>query len=374
MLSFGLKIAWFVLSLTGLLGCWTVLLAFGRVVGSLWGPFLFGFGNLLLQGMFCLGMIYRMDPFAMPRSFCIAQTIIITSGVFVLTGVSSALSLATTMAVLKPKMWADGTRALRWRPIYVYPAVVFPIVASTIHAVLVLTLNSAHPSDDMHCDSTSPEWVRFFGYAGVPFVVSWISIYLTIKSIIRVHKTNQHLQRARPDVSRDDFTSSRPRKQRTRRVSFTGRASHGPSVKRELVSPAIASLAPAARKFHLPFRAPGPSPISEPRSSSICGPLEDQDDETSSVVSFPTFAHPGSGSTLTEGRLPGAANQPKADEMVEEPELHDLGVIHVVDSGDESGDWNEDKADLRSEESDIGKDEFPMTEAMPSTSRTSAGT
>ena len=112
----------------GWLGCCTVLWAFGRTVNIQWGPVAYCAGNTLLQGAFCLGeyffviciataplsvaqgMIYRMDPFSMPRSFCIAQTIIISTGAFIVAGTSMAFSLATYMTVLKPKTWGDGER------------------------------------------------------------------------------------------------------------------------------------------------------------------------------------------------------------------------------------------------------------------------
>lgn len=111
----------------------------------------------------------------MPRSFCIAQTIIISTGAFVISGASMAFSLATYMAVLKPKTWGDGERcvfrlascarrlmiqpsAFRWRNIYAVPILVFPLVGTAVHIVGVLKFDSAQPSDDIHCDSTAPEW------------------------------------------------------------------------------------------------------------------------------------------------------------------------------------------------------------------------
>ena len=72
-------------------------------MGAKWVPSLYCIGNTLLQGMFCLGeislglslnfflshtlshfsgMIYRMDPFAMPRGFCIGRSQILRAMVY----------------------------------------------------------------------------------------------------------------------------------------------------------------------------------------------------------------------------------------------------------------------------------------------------
>lgn len=119
--------------------------AFGRVVGQQWTAMSYCAGNTILQGIFCLGssfyfqlthrssriagMIYKMDPFLMPRPFCIglscdrevsnlsllnvsmiAQTIFISIGTYMMTGTAGAISVATSLAVLKPKTWGDAGR------------------------------------------------------------------------------------------------------------------------------------------------------------------------------------------------------------------------------------------------------------------------
>ncbi len=69
-----------------------------------------------------------MNPILMPRGFCIgkdltsfsliqdelknwriAQTIIIGSATFMLTGVTGAFTVATSLTVLKPRSWDDHT-------------------------------------------------------------------------------------------------------------------------------------------------------------------------------------------------------------------------------------------------------------------------
>ncbi|KAF8180420.1 hypothetical protein BJ912DRAFT_981261 [Pholiota molesta] len=272
--------------------CWIVLWAFGRAVNMKWGPVMYCIGNTLLQGIFCLGMIYKMDPYQMPRAFCIAQTVMI----------SFAFSLATSLTVLKPKTWGEGERALQWKNIYAVPTIAFPLLASIVNIVLILKFDSVQPSDDMHCDSTSPEWVRLVGYAGLPFIMAWPALYLSIKSIIRISKTNRHLQRARP-IS-DDFNPVPPRRQSTQLPPsvFTPPAPTRPTpaARREAIQPGIASPALSARKFHLPFKAPGAAAAGyapKRTSSSLAtadGPLVDDASSAMSrvSVSFPTFVNP----------------------------------------------------------------------------------
>ncbi|KAF9447826.1 hypothetical protein P691DRAFT_819389, partial [Macrolepiota fuliginosa MF-IS2] len=202
MIPFGVKILWFVLSLTGLVSSGVVLITFGRAVGAMWGPGAFTFGNVLLQGIFCVGMIWRMDPFLMPRSFCIAQTLLIGSAAFLLTGVASAFSMATSLAVLRPRNWGDNT-ALQWRNIFLLPVVIFPILATIVQTVVVLKLDAVKPTDDLHCDSSDPLWVRFFGYTGVPFIASLPCLFCSIKSLIRIYQMNRHIQRTHKSAFSD---------------------------------------------------------------------------------------------------------------------------------------------------------------------------
>ncbi|KAH9477957.1 hypothetical protein JR316_0010190 [Psilocybe cubensis] len=352
MLPFQLKIAWCVLSLTGTCAvCCTIFLwAFGRVAGSKWGPMLYCVGNIMLQGMFSLGMIFRMDPFAMPRSFCMAQSILITFSTDLLTGVAIAFSMATYAAVLKPKTWSDGRRALQWRNSYMLPLVAFPAIATTVHIILVVKLDALQPSDGMHCDATSPQWTRLFGFAGVPLLMTIPAIYLSTTSILQIRKTNQHLQRAaRPDSLVDELKRSMSRNNSGRRgigagagnarkggkrgvsrdADSAGKKAKGKtSVKtqveggREAIVPAISSPTFTAKKFHLPFGRRSRSRSATPTSRvtpqlSTTAPREggdkyaeddndeeeeendykfneDEDDDASSNISvtFPTFVNP----------------------------------------------------------------------------------
>lgn len=48
--------------------------------------------------------------------------------------------------------------ALRWRNIFVIPTVIFPVAATIVHTVVVFKTSSVKPTDDLHCDSSDPEW------------------------------------------------------------------------------------------------------------------------------------------------------------------------------------------------------------------------
>lgn len=48
------------------------------------------------------GIIYRMDPFLMPKSFCLTQLALVNFFAFVLAGVCAAFTYATTVSVLWP--------------------------------------------------------------------------------------------------------------------------------------------------------------------------------------------------------------------------------------------------------------------------------
>lgn len=168
----------------------------------------------------------------------------------------------------------------------------------------------SQPTISSHVPFLFVSRVRLVGYAGLPFVMAWPALYLSIKSIVRISKTNRHLQRARP-VS-DDFIPVPPRSSRSRatgkamslipsvRTVFPPPSPTGatPTPRREAIQPAIASPPGSARKFHLPFKAPGAVGYAEKRTSSSLAMGDGQlmDDASSGIsqvsVSFPTFVNP----------------------------------------------------------------------------------
>ncbi|KAF4616886.1 hypothetical protein D9613_008580 [Agrocybe pediades] len=399
MLPFGLKIVWFVISLTGMLASLVVSWAFVRVVDAGW-IMLYNVGNVMLQGIFCLGMIYRMDPFLMPRAFCIAQSIIISISAFFLAGVAFSFSMATSMTVLKPKTWGDGERAMKWKNAYYAPIVAFPVLGSIVYIVCLFKYDAVQPSDDMHCDTTSPEWVRLLSYAGVALVMSLPSLYLSISSILRVYKTNQHLQRARTDTF-NEFTSLPRRSRSTRIAKAVNMSARKPKRQSARISTGT------TQQFHLPFRASGGGISVDEKADSfiISTPYRGHEMGGSASqisVAFPTFATPtgvtAAGTIVVEPRLErrdtadtedlqvefksldvgdsgifgsggGGDVQdrktPKPDDWDDEDPLHVHAVDgRVSDSVDDSDCWNEndDKINRDSPMTDVAKDEFMMTE------------
>lgn len=71
----------------------------------------------------------------------------------------------------------------------------FPIIATAVLAAVVVKFDSAKPQgDDLHCDSNSPEWVRFLGYAGVSVVIACPAFFIAVATayrLIRTHLTNR---------------------------------------------------------------------------------------------------------------------------------------------------------------------------------------
>lgn len=73
----------------GIIACWVVQCVFSQAIGSYWGPVLYSIFATLLEGIICLGtcvvaegvrtyspcagMIYDMDPYRMPKTFCIRE-------------------------------------------------------------------------------------------------------------------------------------------------------------------------------------------------------------------------------------------------------------------------------------------------------------
>ena len=121
------------------------------------------------------------------------------------------------------------TSLLSWRRIFILPVIVFPIVGTVIHVMLIYKFNSVQPTNDLHCDDTHPEWfaclktncrtqlmyflngnhrVRFFGYAAMPFVLGIPCAILSIRALIAVHKTNQAFSRAQLAGGGENLLSS----------------------------------------------------------------------------------------------------------------------------------------------------------------------
>ncbi|KAF8067780.1 hypothetical protein FPV67DRAFT_1155933 [Lyophyllum atratum] len=304
---------------TGTISCWAVMVSLTRAVESYW-PLVYCVGCTITHGIFCLGMIYKMDPFLMPYAFCVSQSILLGFGVFIMTGVSVAFSIATTYAALKPKTWVEGGKGLMiWRRIYLFPLFVFPVVASAIQVAFTFRFDNGTRSDDMHCDYNDPTWIRFFSYAGVPWLVSIPCFYLSVKAILRILKTNKHLQRSRdPDMGVETFTAlpRRPKHVHVARAISTSSASqlpNHPPCSRQPSSPALTTATLTSRGFHMPFQPPALS-LDTLRSSVSSSPGSDRLDSPVSS-SFPTFANPPQVGTacIDPDRITVASTSPRED-------------------------------------------------------------
>ncbi|KAJ6600459.1 hypothetical protein DFH09DRAFT_595605 [Mycena vulgaris] len=278
MLPFGLKLAWFALSLSGLIGCWAVLLPLAWAIQSYWGPIAYAVGITALEGVFCLGLIWKMNPVHLPLGFCIAQVLITGSAVFFVIGVLAAITTATTLYVAKPKQWGtqDVTKILPWRFYYLLPMLLFPLLASSVHVIFVIYFDNFDTVDGLTC-TAHPLWVRFLGYAGTPFLITIPCLWLTMMSFIRVMRTHKHIRRARRSVNfgnMDHFTAIPQRRSRpalkTRSTPPTPLAITAPSpspsaivevsreARRQAISPVLREK---TMSFHLPFLPPSPEYI-----------------------------------------------------------------------------------------------------------------
>ncbi|KAJ7458728.1 hypothetical protein B0H11DRAFT_2060791 [Mycena galericulata] len=302
MLPFGLKLAWFALSLSGLIGCWAVLLPLAWAMQSYWGPIAYAVGITGLQGIFCLGLIWRMNPAYMPRAFCTTQVLVTGLATFFITGVLAAITTATTVYVAKPKQWSaqNDRTVLPWRYYYLFPMVFFPLLASVVHITFVIFFDTFEAYDGLNCVAR-PLWIRFLGFAGTPFIITIPCLWLTSVSALRVMRTHRHIRRARRSVeiipNPDHFTTIPQRRSRpsikTWATPPTPRAITAPSpapssiirmsteMRRQPISPVLREE--KIRSYHLPFYAPSPEYVT---ASSGHRSRESNSFDTISSVSF----------------------------------------------------------------------------------------
>ncbi|TFK22371.1 hypothetical protein FA15DRAFT_706403 [Coprinopsis marcescibilis] len=205
---FGVKILWFILSLTGLLACWAVMMAVGRSTGSFWGWTVYCAGCTMLQGIFCLGIVWKMDPFSMPSKFCTLQAIFVALGSFTVTGSIATFSYISHLIIRKPKLWGESKHpSFRWEHTYLLPVAVFPLAATSVYIACVLKLHSVNPVREFYCESSTPQWVRFMSFAGMPLLLSLPSLYISICSVFLVCRTTKHIKRARTGEPDLEFNS-----------------------------------------------------------------------------------------------------------------------------------------------------------------------
>ncbi|KAJ7479066.1 hypothetical protein FB451DRAFT_1240520 [Mycena latifolia] len=299
MLPFGLKLAWFALSLSGLIGCWAVLLPLAWAIKSYWGPIAYAIGITALEGVFCLGLVWRMNPASLPRAFCIAQVLITGLAVFFLIGVLAAITTATAFYVAKPKQWAqDDNAVLPWRYYYLLPMLLFPLLASTVQVTFVVFFDTFDSADGLNCVA-HPLWIQFLGYAGTPFLITVPCLWLSSVSVFRVIRTHKHIRRARRSVNFEalDHFTIRPQRRKSRPalktpptpVAITAPSPSPSSILRISREERRQAISPVLRQekimsFHLPF--PPPSPEYMTASSGHRYQNSEDSFDTVSSVSF----------------------------------------------------------------------------------------
>ncbi|KAJ7785271.1 hypothetical protein DFH07DRAFT_935052 [Mycena maculata] len=286
---------------SSLIGCWAVLLPLAWALQSYWGPIAYAVGITGLEGIFCLGLIWNMNPANMPRAFCITQVLVSASATFFLVGVLVVMTTATTIYVAKPKQWdaQNATAILQWRFYYLLPLVLFPLLASIVHVIFVVFFDTFEASDGLNCIAR-PLWIRFLGYAGTPFLLTIPCLWLTLLSAIRVVRTHQHIRRARRSVNFDNIDHFTTIPQRKSHQSLT---TGTPPTPRAITVPSPSSsyilrMASEARRqpissvlrdekirnFHLPFPPASPEYITA--SSGHRSQRSEDSSDTNSSVSF----------------------------------------------------------------------------------------
>ncbi|KAJ7136796.1 hypothetical protein C8R44DRAFT_767901 [Mycena epipterygia] len=278
MLPFALKIVWFVLCLAGTITTWVVQIALGTLWGHRKSPWVFLINLTVYQGMFLLGMIWQMDPFRMPRAFCIAQAILIQCSMYGIVASFLAFFVAANFHIQKPKGWGNIERTFNWRPIYILPVAVYPL-----------------PTDDFQCDASHPMWVRLVGHLSPIVILVLPTVLLSVASMRTVARTLVHIERARPD---QNDLPRQIRHERHGEHHSSGSASfHSPS--KSASSPGrqpIASVSPTHAKrparlsFHLPFLRQLQSISQTPPPSPNRSVAADDGRPSFASSTFPTFA------------------------------------------------------------------------------------
>ncbi|KAI0717478.1 hypothetical protein C8Q72DRAFT_160648 [Fomitopsis betulina] len=217
MISYAFKAAWFALSLSGLLGSLVALRYSVAALGGLWIPISYAIANTTMQTVFCLGLIWKMNPYAMPSGFCRLQAALITLSWFAMTGLCAIMTVSTSLTIVRSRgklTMADFQRTLQWRPIYllIFGCVV---VFFTIYLVVSLKTHAIEGSNGLQCDVASHVWVRLLSYAGIPLLFAIPSFVLSCLSSILLFSSQRHPGRTSP------APTGTPSHKATPRESFT---------------------------------------------------------------------------------------------------------------------------------------------------------
>ncbi|CAL1709121.1 unnamed protein product [Somion occarium] len=186
MVPFGLKIVWFSLSLSGLLGSWAALPAFIRTARSSWLPVVYSIANTILQGMFCLGLIWRLEPSRIPHAFAEAQTALIHASWTCIAGVCLLGSSATASLPHKGLSWLNSLQCRYDTAMRIIFLGFLPVVVIATQLAIIKGLNVTLAGDGMFCDAFNPVWVRLVGYSGLVPFLAIPSLVISVTTSIRI--------------------------------------------------------------------------------------------------------------------------------------------------------------------------------------------
>ncbi|KAI0694210.1 hypothetical protein BC835DRAFT_1350515 [Cytidiella melzeri] len=189
MLLYGWKIVCFVISLSGLLSSWIALPVYPRFIsGSSWVPVVFGIANTVLQSMFCIGLVWQMDPFQMPQAFCIAQSTLTQASWSCIAGLTAAMCCATAASSSNIALTRGLVQIATTLPSRVFLILIFPTLVFALNLGFSLRFDAIQPQDSLNCDATQPFWIRLLGYAGTSLSLSVPSFILSCITALRLMK------------------------------------------------------------------------------------------------------------------------------------------------------------------------------------------
>nr|GAT49955.1 predicted protein [Mycena chlorophos] len=248
-----LKVVWFTGCLSGIIPSVVGLIALGQCFSLEWATYSAALCITAIEGAFCLGFIWEMDPFKMPRAFCIAQTVTMHCASFFLVGITLALFYAATVHIIRPKRWVNIKTAFQWRKMYIFLVILYPASMCAIQLSLMFALDAIQPADGLFCGPTNPLWIRLTGEA-LPMTVLIPFVYLVAISLRGARRTMAHVQRAQKDGGND--IRRRMRRQDSARAALTAHAAAARTRNSTSSSRTVASTG-------FPMFAPWPGPGSD---------------------------------------------------------------------------------------------------------------
>ncbi|KZP13736.1 hypothetical protein FIBSPDRAFT_1049247 [Athelia psychrophila] len=211
MFSLGFKIGYCVICLTGTLTSWVVLYALGVTARTFWNPIAYATFMTILEGIVCLGMVWGMDPLRMPKAFCLGQLLIMTFTSMILTAISACFTFTVISSILWPSQVSlSAGSTLKWRNYYFGPVILLPTAATVTQAVFIFKFDAYSPADGLFCDITRPLWIRFLGYAAMPWIYSMPCVCLSTVAAIKVIVMHLEYRRLSRALYKEHTTAPQP--------------------------------------------------------------------------------------------------------------------------------------------------------------------